>query len=154
MTVGEVRNLVEGGKPGITYKIRNLITGRVLCGRNLKPLGFISESEAEAFILNHGLCPENHEIIPAAFMKLAWSDTKNRHGDKKMNNSKDEFVTNELTMLLKAIDGMIDRCTYTSDEKNEFVTVWFKDSDISETACITGDSHAQLTVDVLRKIIM
>jgi len=83
MTVVEVRNLVEGGKPGITYKIKNLITGRVLCGRNLVPLSFINESEAESFIVGRGLCRERFEVIAISFMKIAWSDSKTSDKEAK-----------------------------------------------------------------------
>ena len=77
MTVGEVRNLIEGGKPGITYKIRNLITGRFLCDMNLVPLKFNSRNEAEIFIDEHGLCSEHFEIIATNFMmKVAWRNLK------------------------------------------------------------------------------
>ena len=75
-----------------------------------------------------------------------------------MKNSKAKFVTTELTKLLKAMDSEIHSCTYTiKDNGEEIVTVWsgfFGEADCDCKVCVTGDSLAQLTIDVIKKAVM
>lgn len=75
-----------------------------------------------------------------------------------MNDLKAKFVTTELTELLKAMDNKIHSCTYAvNDNGEEIVTVW--DNIYGEPNCglqvyVTADSLAQLTIDVIKKVIM
>ena len=71
-----------------------------------------------------------------------------------MNTLKGDFVLNELTTLLKTLDNTVHSCTYTYENDNEIVTVWFDDGYFGENVCVTGDSLAQLTIDVIKKAIM
>lgn len=72
-----------------------------------------------------------------------------------MNYSKGDFSATELFSLLKAIDPTVHSCTYTvRDNGEEIITVWFDDGNFGENVRVTGDSLAQLTIDVLKKIIM
>ena len=89
MTIDEVRNMIEGCKAGITYKIKNLITGRVLCDRTLVPLKFKSESEAESFIVGRGLCLKSFEVIAVNSMRVAWSKPETA-GAKKAGGDYDD----------------------------------------------------------------
>lgn len=70
-----------------------------------------------------------------------------------MNTLKSEFVSNELTMLLKTLDNTIRSCTYYEDG-DEIVVVQFNDGSCELKVCVTGDSLAQLTIDVIKKSIM
>lgn len=70
-------------------------------------------------------------------------------------NSKGAFSASELLSLLKAIDPTVHSCTYTvRDNGEEIVAVWFDDGNFFENVCVTGDSLAQLAIDVLKKVIM
>ena len=76
-----------------------------------------------------------------------------------MDNLKAEFVTTELRKLLIAIDNKISYCTYMITENGEeIVSVWWTDdfSNITNKVrvCVTGDSLAQLTIDVIKKAVM
>lgn len=63
-------------KSSATYRIKNLITGRMLCDSKAKPIDFESENEADDFMVRHGLRPEQFKVVPVRFMKIAWSEPK------------------------------------------------------------------------------
>jgi len=63
-------------KSSATYRIKNLVTGRMLCDSKAKPIDFESENEADDFMVRHGLRPEQFKVVPARFMKIAWSEPK------------------------------------------------------------------------------
>lgn len=64
----------EGG----VYKIVSLITGRVLCDKELSPLKFKSRGEAESFIYSHGLRLESFKVVSENPMRVAWSGMEKR----------------------------------------------------------------------------
>lgn len=79
---------------------------------------------------------------------------KDKEEAKKMNTLKNDFVVTKLAELLKSFDSTVHSCTYTYENENEIVTVWFDDGYFGEKVCVTGDSLAQLTLDVIKKVIM
>ena len=60
------------------YKIVNLMTGRVLCDKELSPLRFKGRSEAEKFMRSRSLCPEIFKAVSENPMRVAWSGMEKR----------------------------------------------------------------------------
>ena len=60
------------------YKIVNLITGRVLCDKELSPLRFKGRSEAESFIYSRSLRPEIFKAVSENPMRVVWGGMEKR----------------------------------------------------------------------------
>ena len=60
------------------YKIVNLITGRVLCDKELSPLRFKGGSEAEKFMRSRSLRPEIFKAVSENPMRVVWGGMEKR----------------------------------------------------------------------------
>ena len=69
-------DLMEKSKTCV-YKIRNLITGLLLCDKDFRVMKFESEHEAMDFLKNSNLHSERFAVICTDFcMRIAWSELK------------------------------------------------------------------------------
>ena len=64
---------------------------------------------------------------------------------------KQEFVEKHLEPLIKAADFSVESVVYTSDN-GEYVTIRYIQSPNAVRVCVSGDSLAALTRDVMKKI--